>query len=124
MTPLLIKSFIADAAVAPHTIVKATATDFHADTASNNEDALRGVADAMGADAGKTIDVTQAGWGEVRAGGTFAYGDPLTTDAQGRAIKAVPTVGRTIRTVGFAMSQAIENDIVPAHIVPGVIHTP
>lgn len=123
-TPILIKSFLAAEAIGPHLIVKAGAADGQVNIGVDSEDPLLGVSDALGADAGKMADVTQVGWGEVKAGGTFAFGDQLTCDDEGRAIKAVPTAGKTIRTIGTAMAGAIENDIVPAHIVPGVIHTP
>ena len=97
-TPILIKSFLAAEAIGPHLIVKAGAADGQVNIGVDSEDPLLGVSDALGADAGKMADVTQVGWGEVKAGGTFAFGDQLTCDDEGRAIKAVPTAGKTIRT--------------------------
>lgn len=119
MTPVLIKSFAALAAVASFSIVRAAVGGVQASGANTHP--LIGVADSMGAELGGIVDVVQAGWGEVRAGGTIAFGDPLTSDAQGHAVKAVAVAGTVVRTIGFAMADADANDVFPVHIVPGSI---
>ncbi|PRA87929.1 hypothetical protein CQ054_05890 [Ochrobactrum sp. MYb29] len=119
MTPTFIKSFLALAAVAGHLIIKAGVDGVS--VATSNTDPLIGTADSMGAPADAMLDVVQGGHGEVRAGSTFAFGDPLTADAQGRAIKAEPAAGKLVRIIGFAMQDAVENDIVPYHVAPGCI---
>ena len=75
----------------------------------------------MGADAGKMVDVAQAGWSEVRCGGVIANGDPLTANGSSFAIKAVPAAGVITRIIGFAMSDGNDGDIIPYLIAPGVI---
>ncbi|ELT49071.1 MULTISPECIES: DUF2190 family protein [Brucella] len=119
MTPTFIKSFRALAAVAGYLIVKAGVDGVA--VATSETDPLIGAADSMGAPADGMLDVIQGGHGEVRAGGTFAFGDPLTADAQGRAVKAVPVAGKLVRIIGFAMQDADENDIVPYLFAPGCI---
>jgi hypothetical protein len=44
----------------------------------------------MGGSTGGMVDVVRAGLASVRLGGTVAAGDPLTSDANGKAVKAVP----------------------------------
>lgn len=119
MTPVLTKSFPTLAAVAGFSIVRAAVGGVQASGANTHPSI--GVADSMGAAAGGMLDVVQAGWGEVRAGGPVAFGDPLTSDAQGRAIKAVPAAGVVVRTIGFAMADADANDIIAVHVVPGTL---
>lgn len=119
MTPTFIKSFRALVAVAGNLIVKAGVDGVS--VAGSGTDPLIGTSDSMGAHADAMVDVVQGGHGEVRAGGTFAFGDPLTSDAQGRAIKAEPAAGTVVRIIGFAMQDADENDIVPYLFAPGCI---
>lgn len=119
MTPIFIKSFRALSAIAGYLIVKAGIEGV--EIAAAPTDPLIGAADSMGAPADGMVDVTQGGWSEVRAGAAFKFGDPLTSDTEGRAIKAEPVAGEIVRTIGFAMSDAAENDIVPYHVSPGCI---
>ncbi len=119
MTPTFIKSFRALAAVAGYLIVKAGVDGVA--VATSETDPLIGTSDSMGAHADAMVDVVQGGHSEVRAGGTFAFGDPLTSDSEGRAIKAVPVAGKLVRIVGFAMQDADENDIVPYLFAPGCL---
>jgi hypothetical protein len=119
LTPLLTKSFAALGAIAGYLIVRAAVDGVEA--AGGNADPLIGVADSMGADPGGMLDVVLVGVAEVRAGGTFAFGDPLTADAKGRAIKAEAAAGASVRTIGVAHADADEGDIVPIHVVPGIL---
>lgn len=123
MTPLLIKSFRATAAVAAYLIVKASG-DKTVAPATAATDALIGAADTLGADSGGMLDVTETGWGEVKAGGNVSFGDPLTADAQSRAVKAVPVAGSVVRIIGFARADGVANDIIPYLAAPGVLPTP
>ncbi|MEN5278705.1 hypothetical protein ABE527_17385 [Brucella sp. TWI432] len=119
MTPTFIKGFRTLTAVDGYSIVKAGVDGVT--TAAASTDPLIGTADSMGAHADAMLDVIQGGHGEVRAGGTFAFGDPLTSDAQSRAVKAVAVEGSVVRIIGFAMQDADENDIVPYLAAPGCI---
>lgn len=118
MTPLLIKSFIAVAAIDGYRIVAASGGG--AGTASAATDKLLGVSDRLGADAGKMADVILVGWGEVTCGGNVALGDPLTADADGAAI--VAEAGAGVRIVGFAMAAGADGDVIPLQVVPGFYH--
>lgn len=119
MTPVLIKSFAALTAIAGHVIVAAAEGGVNAATAST--DPSIGIADSLGADADGMLDVTQVGWAEVRAGGSFKFGDPLTSDAEGHAIKAETEAGKTVRIVGIAQSDADKGDIAPLLVSPGLL---
>ncbi len=119
MTPLLIKSFAATVAIAAFSIVRADVGGVRA--AAANADPLIGVTGSLDTEAGGMADLTQVGWAEVRAGGPVAFGDQLTADAQGCAVKAVPVNGVVVRTIGTAMLDADLGDVFPLHVVPGVI---
>jgi len=120
MTPILIKSFRAAAAIAGHVIVAAQSV--RESTTANGAGAKSlGVSDSMGAPAGGMCDVVQLGWGEVRVGANVAFGDPLTADANGHAVPAVPTAGTDVRIVGYAMADGGPDDIIPLNVVPGII---
>ncbi|OKP69632.1 hypothetical protein BTE77_27940 [Ensifer adhaerens] len=116
---MLTKSFPALATVAGYLIVRAAGDGV--DVATGNADPLIAVGDSMGADAGSMLDATLSGIAEVRAGGTFSFGDLLTADAEGRAIKAEPVAGILVRTIGVAHADADEGDIAPVHVSPGAI---
>ena len=55
---------------------------------------------------------------EVEAGGTLAAGDPLTSDASGKAVKA--TTGGD-RLIGFALTSASAGDIITYIHAPGTL---
>lgn len=119
MTPVLIKSFTALTATAGHVII--AAAEGGVNTAASNTDPSIGISDSLGADAAGMLDVTQVGWAEVRAGGSFKFGDPLTSDAEGHAIKAVAEAGKAVRIVGIAQSDADKGDIAPLLVSPGLL---
>lgn len=117
--PILIKSYYAPAAVAGYLILKPVAGGVGLATAAT--DLLLGVSDAMGAAAGGMVDVTELGRSEVLSGGVIAHGDPLTSDGQGRAIKAVPAAAAITRIIGFAVMDANLGDIFEYSSAPGII---
>lgn len=119
---LLIQSRVAAAAIAAFTIAAVNGIAGQARQASAATDKLLGVTNDMGAaSAGQMVDITEAGLADVRAGGSFADGDPLTADANGKAVLAVKQVGVTVYCVGFARSDAVADDIVPMHVQPFLI---
>jgi hypothetical protein len=124
MNALLVKSFRATAAaISGYLIVKAAAGGA-VSVASAATDSLIGASGSMGAPASGMVDVDMAGISEVRLGGNVVFGDPLTSDADGKAIKAVPVAGSIVRIIGFALSEGAADDIAPYHIAPGVLVTP
>lgn len=117
---LFIKACYAGAAILPFHLVKHGAADAFAITSAAGTDATFGVADGMGAKAANDpVDVIRGGIAEVVYGGTVTRGDPLTSDAQGRAIKA--STGN--RIVGFAEVSGVLNDRGSVFIAPGVAGT-
>lgn len=116
---LLVKTRVAAAAIAPYTFAAATGVAGQARQAAAATDKLLGVVDDMGAVfAGQTVDIQEVGRADVLAGGTFADGDPLTSDANGKAVLAAKVVGSTVFALGFARSSAVAGDIVPMLISP------
>jgi hypothetical protein len=76
----------------------------------------------LGAEAaGDPVDIAKGGLPEVTLGGIVAAGDPLTADANGKAIKAEPAAGSNVRIVGFAEVAGIAGDRIPFQFAPGVM---
>jgi hypothetical protein len=117
-TEMFIKSFRADAAIAPHRIVKAGASDGNAAQAAAATDASLGISDSLGAGIGQTCDVVAGGYATVEYGDVVTRGDPLTADADGKAVKA--TVASS-RLVGFAIVSGVAGDFGTAHVQLGFL---
>lgn len=121
-----IKSYIGAVAVDPYLIVKAAAptTGTTVRPGAAATDALLGVTDALGGDQGGTVDVTLAGPAEVRLGGNVAFGDPLTSDANGKAIKAVVVSGQSVVVIGWAGAPGALDDIIPITVAKSYLSKP
>jgi len=118
----LIKTHTADGAVGAYRIVVHGAADGNAAQAAGSTVMLMGVTDRLGAAvAGDRIDVVRSGIAEVEFGGTVARGDPLTSDASGRAVAAAPAAGANAYVIGFAEVSGVLGDIGSASILPGRI---
>ncbi len=118
--PLLIKSFLAGAAIAAYRIVKQS-DDNTVVQAAAVSDGLCGIANNLGAENGKRVDVVMDGVYEVEYGGNVAVGDPLTSDANGKAVAAAPAAGTNNRIIGFALQAGVSGDIGTCQISPGRI---
>ena len=117
-----IQSFPAALAVQGYLLVAAAAGGERAvQTASGPTDKILGVSERVGASVGAMLDVTVGGETEVRAGEDLDFDDPVTADETGRAVKAVPVAGQTVRYVGFVRDAAAEGDIVRIHVAPGFL---
>ena len=124
-TSILTKSFRVGAnAIAGFRIVSASGTGDLVEVATGATDSLIAAADAMGGKANGMVDIDVAGWSSVLYGGAVAFNDPLTSDGQGRAVKAVPIAGATVHVIGFARCDAEEGDVGPYQISPFVVATP
>lgn len=126
MIPGLITSHICTADVAAFLIVKfsdAAASNKVAQAAANT-DPMMGVSDRMGGVSGNTVDVQRSGRGQVRLGGTVQAGDPLTSDANGNAVKLLGAAGATRRMVGWAEEPGVADDVIDALIAPGILQLP
>lgn len=108
----LILNYNAGATVNGFRIVKHGTSDQEVIQAAANTDAIIGVAEQLGADAaGEPIDVWRTGVAQVEYGGNVTRGDPLTADADGKAITAAPAAGANVRLVGFAEVSGVAGDI-------------
>lgn len=110
--PLLIKNYVAAAAVLPYRIVAFGATEGEVQQAAAATNPMCGITGQLGAEAtGDRIDVTKVGRALVTFGGTVSQGNPLTSDATGRAILAAPAAGVMVRIIGYAEQNAVAGDI-------------
>lgn len=112
------KTLDAEGEIAPYRICAHGTNDYAAKQAAAATDALMGTADELGKQANGRVDVCMGWMPEVEAGGTLAAGDPITSDANGKAVKA--TTGGS-RIIGFAMSSASAGDIIPYQFAPGTL---
>lgn len=115
---LFIKACYAGAAILPFHLVKHGAADGFAVTSAAATDASFGVADSLGAEAANDpVDIIRGGIAEVVYGGTVTRGQPITSDAQGRAVVAV--AGN--RIIGFAEVSGVVGDRGSVFIAPGFV---
>jgi hypothetical protein len=122
--PLLIKSFPLVAALGGNLIVALSGTDNIAEGATADTDAILGVSERMGAEAGGQLDVVLSGTYEVVAGGNVTAGDFITADADSKGIAAAPSAGEIVRYAGIALLDAVAGDLFPVLIAPGALNTP
>lgn len=116
--PTLILTFTAGAAIAAKTLVKFGSADGTVVPASAATDAIIGITELGADNAGDRIDVTLAGIEEAAYGDAVTRGDLLTTDANGKAIKA--TVAGS-RIIGYALESGVSGDITGVMIAPSQI---
>lgn len=117
----LVKTQIAGAAIGAYKIVKPGASADTVVQAAAATDKSIGVSD-LGADAaGDRVDVVIDGVARVVYGGNVAYGDPLTSDANGNAVVAAPAAGANARVIGIAMLAGVAGDIGAVRLSPSVM---
>lgn len=81
--------------------------------------ALIGTSDELGKQPNGTVDVAMSDIPEVESGAAIAVGDPLTADAEGRAVKATAN-GQHI--IGFAFAAASgAGEIIDYIYAPGMM---
>ena len=124
MSELLLKNYLAGAAVAKHRLSKFGAADRTVIQSAGATDASIGVSAELDVASGGRVDVIRVGLAPVEYGGTVARGDPLTSDAQGRAVKANPAAGSRAFVAGFAEVSAVAGDIEDMRLAPGYLTTP
>lgn len=120
----LIKSYVGAENIDPYLIAAAAnaASDTTVETAGAATDPLIGVTGSMGGEAGQAVDLTILGPAEVRLGANVSFGDPLTSDANGKAIKAVAAAATTKFVVAYALAPGAADDIIPVRVAPGILH--
>ena len=122
MNPGLIKLAQAQGAVGKFRIVAHGTEDGTAKQAATADDAVIGVTEGFAYVNGDRFDVVRNGMGEVTLGGPVTRGDPLVSDAEGRAV--VAPAANTSRIVGFAEISGVAGDIIPLTIAPQFITLP
>lgn len=120
--PGFTKTFTAVAAIAAYTIVKPSGdNDGEAEPAAAATDAVIGVAQNVDVAIGQPVDVVLDDTANVLLGGTVAAFDPITSDANGKGVKAAPAAGVNNRIVGLAMVSGVAGDIIPVLLKQGYI---
>ena len=118
----LVKTYKAAVQIAPYLIVKFTANDLEVTPSAAATDKHVGVSvPTITVPAGQRVDVVVDGIAQVQAGGAITRGDPLTSDANGKAVTAAPGAGVNNRLIGFAEVSAVANDIIPVRLSQGLI---
>jgi hypothetical protein len=121
-TGLLTKSLEATAAVSARRLVKLGAADGAGVTAVDGAAFIVGVSSEIDTAIGERISVHSIGSiADVVYGGTVARGDPLTADAQGRAVTAAPAAAANAFIVGYAEVSGVVGDIGSVYVCPGRI---
>jgi hypothetical protein len=118
------RSYVAAGAIGARLITKYTNNRAEVAQASAATDRLAGVTELGAAALGDVVDVVRAGMDKVTAGGNVAAGDLLTSDANGKAIKAVGGAGQTVFVIGQAEEPGVANDIIHYTTAPSVIVLP
>ena len=109
-TPGIYKNFEAEGEIGPYVIVTHGTADYAVKAATGATVALVGTPDALGKLSNGRVAVCTGGIPEVALGGTVAAGDPLTSDASGKAVKATAAGNRIL---GFALVSGASGDIIP-----------
>lgn len=109
---------VAEAAVEQYRIIKPGTAAMSCVKASAATDKLIGTSDELDHVAGEIVDGAVGPVPKVRLGGTVAAGDPLTSDANAKAI-ATTTTGN--RIIGFAEVGGVLDDVITYLRAPGVL---
>jgi hypothetical protein len=121
-TGLLQKGYTAGAAIRANRILTWGAADGLVIEATGAAAALVGIQSQLDCDSGDRASAAMVGNIEdVIYGGNVARGDPLTSDGQGRAIKATGAAGTLLNCIGFAEVSGVVGDIGTAIIAPFVM---
>lgn len=104
----LIKTCLSSGTIAPYRIVAHGSADHEVAQAASATGTLMGTAMELGTESNGRVDVAISALPLVEYGGDVLRGDPLTSDANGKAIKATVSGSRLI---GFAWVSASAGDI-------------
>lgn len=119
--PLLLKNFIAGAAITSFRIVKFSAANTVIQAAAATDLSI-GLSNEVSPVAGERCDIVLTGIGYLEAGAAFALGAKLTSDAQGRGITAAPAAGANAQIAAIALEAATAaGDVVPVLLAQGVM---
>ena len=121
-TGLLQKGYTATAAIPAMTLMKWGAADGTVVPATDGSAYIVGVQSQLDCDVGDRASACMVGNIEdVIYGGNVSRGDPLTANAQGRAVVAAPAAGANAFIIGYAEVSGVAGDIGTVIIAPGRI---
>lgn len=123
MNPLgITKNVTAAGIIAKHRIVAHAETEGEVEQAAADTDPICGVTGVHAATAaGKRIDIHKSGLHDIECGDDVVPGDPLTSDDEGRAVKAEPDPGLQVRIIGYAEAGGELGSLCQALIQPGIL---
>ena len=88
MIPLITLNYRTASGIAAYLIARHGSEPRAAELATGPTDKLIGAVGEPGSEDGGMADIVRNGVSDVRLGGTVGNGDPLTSDANGKAVKA------------------------------------
>jgi hypothetical protein len=109
--PSSIINYIAGTALAKYRIVCFGASDGTVVQAAAATDMIIGVTEGFAYAVGERPDIVRSGLAEVEYGAAVTRGQPLTSDALGRAVPAAPAAGVNNRLIGYAEVSGVLGDI-------------
>lgn len=116
------RNYTSTAAIAARRIVKFGSADHAVLQAAAATDLSIGISELGCTAAGDRLDIIKEGCAvKVEYGSTVTRGQPLTADADGKAVVAAPAAGVNNRIVGFAEISGVSGDIGECFICPGYI---
>lgn len=122
MNPELIKTYRAAAAISASRLVKFDAADGDVIQATDGSASFVGVsAERIDTASGDNVDVVQSGIAFLRLGGNVTRGNYLKADATGRGVAVTIVAGTPVYFGAKAMVSGVSGDIIPVHVVNGVI---
>ncbi|WP_350316359.1 DUF2190 family protein [Pectobacterium aroidearum] len=113
--PGLITGHNAESAVTRRRLIVRGTADGAISQATGGTALIIGVSTAVDGEAGETVDVIRSGLAPVTYGADVIADQPLTSDADGRAIPA--TAGTFV--IGYAEYDGAEDDVGSVWIAPG-----
>jgi hypothetical protein len=120
--PMLLKSFIAEAAISAYRQVKFGTVDGKVTTAAAATDMVIGVSNDVAPALGERCDIITVGIAYIEAGAAITRGALVTSDATGRAVTPAPSAGTNNRYTGIAYeAAAAAGDIIPVLLCPGMM---
>ena len=117
----MIRNFKAEGVIPAFTIVKMGSADGQILAAAAATDKLMGVTTDIGAAINERADMIMGGVADVLFGGAVTRGDPLTSDASGRAVTAAPAAGANVRLIGFALVSGVLGDVGQIEVKQGLM---
>ena len=120
--PMLLKNFVAEAAITPYRLVKMGSADGKVITAAAATDMIIGACSEVGPAINERVDVVVVGVAYVEAGAAVTRGNLITSDASGRAVVPAPAAGVNNRCIGVALESATAaGDIITVLLSPCMI---